>query len=79
MKIQDRLILFDPKYRQNANNSQPPRNPYVPKRPSNQIKSVQNINNKKLLQKSKYISKENDLLIYQYPIIEFNDYEQVYC
>ena len=79
MNVQDRIKLFDPKYRQNANNSQPPRNPYVPKRPSNQIKSVQNINNKKLLPKSKYISKENDLLIYQYPIIKFNDYEQVYC
>ena len=79
MNFQERLKLFDPKYRKNANNSQPPRNPYVPNRPSNQIKSVQNINNKKLLPKSKYISKENDLLIYQYPINEFNDYEQVYC
>ena len=62
MSIKDRLKMFDPKYRENANNPQPPRN-----------------HNKKLLPKSKYISKENDLSIYQYPIIEFSDLEKFYC
>ena len=79
MSIKDRLKMFDPKYKQNTNNPQPPRNPNVQIRPINRINPVQNINNKKLLSKSKYISKENDLSIYQYPIIEFNDLEKFHC
>ena len=78
MSIKDRLKMFDPKYRENANNPQPPRNPIISIRPINPIIPGQSINNKKLLQKSKYISKENDLSIYQYPIIEFNDLEKLF-
>ena len=79
MSFQERLKMFDPKYRQNDNYPQPPRNPNISIRPINAIKPVQSINNKKLLPKSKYISKENDLSIYQYPIIEFSDLEKFYC
>ena len=80
MSIQDRLIIFDPKYNQgNKKPEGPKKNAIIPNKPKNINNPKPNINSKKLLSKSKFISNENGLLIYQYPIIELSELEKFHC
>ena len=80
MKIQKILMKFDPKYNKSNNKPEIPNtNTNIPNNPQNIVNPIPNINTKKLLPKSKFISNVNDLLIYQYPIIEFSELEKFKC
>ena len=80
MSIQERLRMFDPKYNQsNKKPEEPKKNKNISSKPKNVINPPPNINSKKLLPKSKFISSNNGLLIYQYPLIEFSELEKFHC
>ena len=80
MSIQERLRMFDPKYNQkNKKPEEPKKNTSISSKPKKVINTIQNINSKKLLPKSKFIFTENGLSIYQYPIIEFSELEKFHC
>ena len=80
MSIQERLRMFDPKYNQsNKKPEEPKKNKNISSKPKNVINPPPNINSKKLLPKSKFISSNNGLLIYQYPLIELSELEKFHC
>ena len=80
MSIQERLRMFDPKYNQsNKKPEEPKKNKNISSKPKSIINQRPNINSKKLLPKSKFISSNNGLLIYQYPLIELSELEKFHC
>ena len=74
-KLSEKARIFE----QGQKAKETTKNQNIPGKLNNTINKEPKINSNKLLPKSKYISEENGLSIYQYPIITFNEVENFHC